>query len=287
MGAVGSLTTCCHPLWRCLLTIAQLVITYFTSAPDALLGRWNVSLVPGSRSVSKAAPQGLPLLLESRSLFPKVLKPLGFSTVHPLLSGLVHATREPPACVCPRAPERPSRCMGRMSQPQRAHSRQPAWRGAFCPVGNTTSSMNEKGFKKRRNIIKNAGSLWWCLESHVAEKRPAGMPILDQSVLEVNEDSQGQRALGLWDCCCAAENWEKGEAASQTQLCPCRCSWCWGSPGSRGGQVPGAGPAAHRGDGGKELFFGDSCLGLQGKASSKQLCVQAARGWELKAAVSN
>lgn len=91
----------------------------------------------------------------------------------------------------------------------------------------------------------------------------------DQPVLEANEDSQGQRALGLWDCRCAAENWEKEEAASQTQLCPCCCSWGWGSPRSQGGQAPGVGPAAHRGNVGKKLgFFGDSCLGLQGKASS-------------------
>lgn len=31
----------------------------------------------------------------------------------------------------------------------------------------------------------------------------------DQPVLEANEDSQGQRALGFWDCRCVAENWGK------------------------------------------------------------------------------
>lgn len=70
----------------------------------------------------------------------------------------------------------PLRCMRRMSQPEQAHSKQPAGRGLFCPIGN---SMNGKGFKKKRKIIKNAGSPWRCLESHVVEKRPSGMPILE------------------------------------------------------------------------------------------------------------
>lgn len=37
---------------------------------------------------------------------------------------------------------------------------------------------------------------------------------------------------------------------------------------SQGGQATGAGSAAHRGDGGKQVFSGDSCLGLRVKASS-------------------
>ena len=60
----------------------------------------------------------------------------------------------------------------------------------------------------------------------------------DQPVLEANEDSQGQRALGLWDCRCAAENWEKGEAASQTQLRPAADAGALPSPGEARSQGP-------------------------------------------------
>lgn len=73
----------------------------------------------------------------------------------------------------------PLRYMGWMSQPQQAHSKKPVGREPFCPTGNSINSMNEKGFKNRRKIIKNAGSPWRCLESHVVEKRPSGMPILE------------------------------------------------------------------------------------------------------------
>lgn len=66
-----------------------------------------------------------------------------------------------------------------MSQPEQAHSKQPVGRGPPCPIGNSINSMNKKGFKKRRKIIKNAGSPWRCLESHVVEKRPSEMPILE------------------------------------------------------------------------------------------------------------
>lgn len=47
-----------------------------------------------------------------------VLKPLGFSTGHPLLSNLAHATRELPTCIGPMLPSVPPRYMGRMSQPR-------------------------------------------------------------------------------------------------------------------------------------------------------------------------
>lgn len=35
------------------------------------------------------------------SISPRVLKPLSFSTVHPLPSSLAQASRELPACICP------------------------------------------------------------------------------------------------------------------------------------------------------------------------------------------
>lgn len=120
MGAIGSLTTCSHPLRRCLLTIAQLVITYLTSAPAVLLGKWDVSLLPGSGSVRKAMLQGMPLPLELRSLFPHVFSsPWAF----PLLFNLAHATREPPACICPCAPRRPSKVHGK-DEPASASTQQ-------------------------------------------------------------------------------------------------------------------------------------------------------------------
>lgn len=125
MGAISSLATCSHPLRRCLLTIAQLVIMYLTSAPAVLLGRRDVSLVPGSQSVRKAVLQGLPLLLESVS--PRVLKPSGFYIVHPLPSSLAHATRERPACICPRAPRHPSEVHGK-DEPASGSTQQAACR---------------------------------------------------------------------------------------------------------------------------------------------------------------
>jgi len=90
----------------------------------------------------------------------------------------------------------------------------------------------------------------------------------DQPVLEADEDSQGQRVLGLWDCRCAAENWEKGEAAKSKAALSLLPQLVLGLPGSHSGQVPRASPTAHGGERSKELFFGDSCLGSQGKASS-------------------
>lgn len=73
----------------------------------------------------------------------------------------------------------PSRVLGKDEPALVSTQKTPCRRGAFCPIGNTISNMNKKALKKRRKIIKNAGSPSWRLESHVAEKRPAAMPILE------------------------------------------------------------------------------------------------------------